>query len=242
VTAPEAGQTEPADVPRVVVTVGTDHHPFDRLIGWTNDWLGRRPELVAAFFAQSGSTAVLPVCPASPFLPVGPLNALLDAADVIVCHGGPASIAAAWSRGQLPIVVPRVPELGEHVDDHQVDFCRKVAKLGRVRLAQTPAEFDALLDEATRDHSRFRARLPEADIDAAVARLGMLVGELVSQPRRRLPLIPRGRRNRRRPIIGTGAAADALSPGVIPEASTSWPEHGMSVRTGLAGRSNEEHE
>ena len=27
------------------------------------------------------------------------------------------------------------------VDDHQVDFCLKIAELGRVRLAQTPAEF-----------------------------------------------------------------------------------------------------
>lgn len=196
---------EPAG-PRIVVTVGTDHHPFDRLIGWTNDWLGQHPERAQAVFVQSGAASVAPDCPGSRFLEVGHLNTLLDAADVIVCHGGPASIADAWTRGQLPIVVPRMPQLGEHVDDHQVDFCRKVAELGRVRLAQTHSDFARLLDEAARDYTNFRACIPEADLDAAVARFGQLVDELVSRPSRRLPLLHRGRRTRR-PAPGPGAPA-----------------------------------
>jgi UDP-N-acetylglucosamine transferase subunit ALG13 len=240
---PAAQGREPA-APRIVVIVGTDHHPFDRLIGWINDWLGRHPEHAPEFFVQSGAASVLPACPGSRFLPVGRLGTLLDTADVIVCHGGPASIADAWTRGHLPIVVPRIPQLGEHVDDHQVDFCRKVAELGRVRLAQTLTDFTGLLDEAARDQARFRANLPEADVAAAVARFGDLVEELVSRPRRQFPLIHRGRRIRRRLATGTGAPAAAgnLSPGLIPVATTSWREHGRSAGPGLAGLPNEEQE
>jgi len=238
-----AQQIEPAQA-RIVVTVGTDHHPFDRLIGWTNDWLERHPEQTGEVFVQSGSASIIPACPTSRFLPVGHLNALLDAAEVIVCHGGPASIADAWRRGRLPIVVPRLPRLGEHVDDHQVDFCRKVAELGRVRLAQSPADFAGLLNEAARDHSGFRASIPASEADAAVARLAELVEELVSRPRRRLSLIPRARRSRRHPVVGSGgpAAAGNVSPGLIPVASTSWHEHDVPVRASLAGLPNEEQE
>ncbi len=180
---------EPA-FPRIVVTVGTDHHPFDRLINWTNDWLSQHPRQVADFFVQAGAASVWPTCPGSEFLEVSQLDALLDSAEIIICHGGPGCIADAWARGQVPIVVPRVPELGEIVDEHQVDFCRKLAELGRVWLAETSAEFASLLAEATQDHTRFRSSAPAADVDVAVARFGELVEELVSRSRRRLPLYP----------------------------------------------------
>ena len=124
-----------------MVTVGTDHHPFDRLISWINDWLGQHPEQAAGFFVQSGSASVDPGLPVVAVPGRRPARCAARQADVIVCHGGPGSIADAWARGQMPIVVPRLRQLGEHVDDHQVDFCRKLAELGRIRLAQTPAEF-----------------------------------------------------------------------------------------------------
>ena len=190
--------------PRFVVTVGTDHHPFDRLIGWTNDWLSRHPEQIADFFMQVGPASVKAACHSSQFIEVSQLDALLDSADVIICHGGPGCIADAWTRGRVPIVVPRIPRLGEIVDKHQVDFCHKLADVGRIRLAQTAAEFASLLDEATRDQSRFGSGAPTGDVTAAVARFGELVEELVSQPRHRLPLIQRGRQIRRRAEMRTG--------------------------------------
>jgi UDP-N-acetylglucosamine transferase subunit ALG13 len=202
VTATGHPAPRPRDRPRVVVTVGTDHHPFDRLITWTNDWLDAHPEQAPGFFVQSGTASVVPSCAAERFLEVGRLDAALGAADVIVSHGGPATIAAAWARGLLPIVVPRVPKLGEHVDDHQVSFAVRLAELGRVRLAQTPAEFTGALAEATSNHARFRPSVPAADVDAAVARFGELVEDLVSRSRRRLPWRARQLRASRRPAQG----------------------------------------
>lgn len=246
VTAPGTAGARGLDGPRVLVTVGTDHHPFDRLIEWINAWLGPQPERVPTFFVQSGSASVVPSCPGSSFLDVGQLDALLDAADVMVCHGGPGSIADAWIRGQVPIVVPRLRKLGEVVDDHQVDFCVKLAGLGRVRLAQNPAALAGLLDEAMRDHTRFRASNPGADVDAAVARFGVVIDELMSRPRHRLALFHQVRRSRRRPTTGTGtpAAVGNLPPGLVPAASTSttWHASGLSADVGVAGMANEEQE
>ncbi len=59
---------------RFVVTVGTDHHPFDRLIGWVNDWLAGHPDLSAQFFVQSGPAATEPDCTSERFLDVAARN------------------------------------------------------------------------------------------------------------------------------------------------------------------------
>jgi UDP-N-acetylglucosamine transferase subunit ALG13 len=239
--AGHAGAPGP-DVPRFVVTVGTDHHPFDRLIRWINDWLGQHPERTPAFVVQRGSASVAPVCRGSRFLDAGQLGALLDSADVMICHGGPGSIADAWARGQVPIAVPRLRRLGEVVDDHQVDFCRKLAGLGRVRLAQDPAVLAELLDEAIGDRARFRMNGPAADVDAAVARFGTLVDELVGRPRSRLPLYYRVRQTRRGPKAGAGSPVGTgdLLPGLAPAVSTNCRASRHSANAGSAEMANEE--
>jgi UDP-N-acetylglucosamine transferase subunit ALG13 len=168
----------------VVVIVGTDRHPFDRLMSWTNEFLGQHPEKTGGFFVQWGSTSVRPACPGGRFLEVGELADLLNEADVIVCHGGPGTIAEAWTRGRMPIVVPRLARLGEHVDDHQAEFCERFAALGRIALARTLPDFTRLLTEAAAEPSRFRATSSSSEADQAIARLGELIEELVSRPRR----------------------------------------------------------
>jgi len=238
----EAGAS-PGPAPRVVAIVGTDHHPFDRLVGWVGDWLDLHPEQAAGFFVQAGTTSVRPPCSWSPFLDTDQLNDLLDAADVMVCHGGPASIAEAWSRGQVPIVVPRLWRLGEHVDDHQVDFCVKVAELGRVRLAPTQAAFVALLEEATCDVGAFRASVLESDVDDVVARFGTLVDELVSRPRRRRP---RARSARRCRIPTTRSDFPAVVsdpvPGLAPAVGATSNAKRKLDQVGLAGMAQKEKE
>ncbi len=46
-------------------------------------------------------------------------------ADVVVTHAGVRSILLATNAGHVPIVVPRLKDLGEHVDDHQMDLIRE---------------------------------------------------------------------------------------------------------------------
>jgi UDP-N-acetylglucosamine transferase subunit ALG13 len=209
-TAQTAGQEITA---RVVVTVGTDHHPFDRIIHWVNRWLAGHPEQADAFFVQSGTTTVGPRCRSSKFLDTHQLDGLLDGAQVLVCHGGPASLASAWQRGLLPIVVPRLHQLGEHVDDHQLDFCTRVAELGRVRLARTQEQFDEFLQQGGGPSSAL-VRDAHADVEAATARFAALVDDLVSRGRRPpslLNLTRRARPGKKATLLG--ACASLCEPG-----------------------------
>lgn len=221
---------------RVVVTVGTDHHQFDRLIRWINAWLEQHPEQVGTFFVQSGAASVRPACAAEPFLDADQLDAVLDRAGVVVCHGGPGSIADAWERGHLPIVVPRLRRYGEVVDDHQVDFCVKLAELGRVRLAQTAGALGEFLEDAAGGTLRAGVGASGADVEAAVMRFAALVDELVSRPRRRLQLHSRAGRVRRGSgtNAGTPTSVDSLPPGDVPDRTMNG--------VGLAGVPKEEQE
>lgn len=51
-------------------------------------------------------------------------------ADIVVTHGGPASFMDAMSKGKTTIVVPRQKKYGEHVNDHQLEFCKKIVEKG----------------------------------------------------------------------------------------------------------------
>ena len=60
-------------------------------------------------------------------MPFAAIQDHMARARVVITHGGPASIMQALSHGKVPIVVPHQPQFGEHVDDHQVRFSRRVA-------------------------------------------------------------------------------------------------------------------
>jgi len=124
---------------RMSVTVGTDHHPFERLISWAEHWAARMPDWDVQI--QHGRTRPPVHGTGFAFCEHQRLQELFEISDVIVTHGGPATITEARRRGHRPIVVPRDPRLGEHVDDHQQLFSRRLGRNGVVELAETEDDF-----------------------------------------------------------------------------------------------------
>ena len=49
-------------------------------------------------------------------------------ARIVVTHGGPCCYIEVVNLGKVPIVVPRLHALGEHVDDHQLEIGRELKK------------------------------------------------------------------------------------------------------------------
>ncbi|MFN7142797.1 MAG: glycosyltransferase [Myxococcota bacterium] len=128
----------------IFCTVGTHEDPFDRLLRALDALPGDEPVVV-----QSGYSTYTPTrCQAEKMMPFDRVQARMQEARIVVTHGGPASIMQALSHGKVPIVVPRQSRFGEHVDDHQVRFARKIADrvlvvLDIADLAPTIAEYDA---------------------------------------------------------------------------------------------------
>jgi len=167
--------------PMILVTVGTDHHPFDRLVTWVDAWSGRHPEVEV--IVQYG-TARRPVhAEGHDLVTAEAFRALLARADAVVCAGGPGAIMEARAHGILPIVVPRRAEFGEHVDDHQRAFATFMAERGAVTVVEEAdglvAELDRVLAEPT-----VRRIGAAADAGVGIERIGTLIDALVHGGRR----------------------------------------------------------
>ncbi len=134
----------------VFVMVGTDHHPFDRLVDWVDEAARRHPE--TRFVVQHGASRAPIVAEGSAYFPHEQIRELLLDAAAAVCHGGPGTIMDARSAGHVPICVPRDPALGEHVDGHQQRFAALVHGAGVVTRPTTSEEFHAVLDAALASH------------------------------------------------------------------------------------------
>jgi UDP-N-acetylglucosamine transferase subunit ALG13 len=134
--------------PLLFVTVGTDHHPFDRLLRWIDAWLAAGGKKRVRCLVQRGTSIPSSYAESSDYLEYDAMGAAMRDAAAVVCHGGPGTILLAADAGKVPIVVPRLHALGEHVDDHQLIFARRMASEGTVALAEREDRFRALADEA----------------------------------------------------------------------------------------------
>ena len=128
----------------ILVTIGTNEQPFDRLVRAAST-LGGLESLVV----QHGSSRV----PHGrgqwvDFVSFEELSARMEQARVVVCHAGVGSIMLARRCGKCPIVVPRRLHLGEAVDDHQLPIARRLHASGVVTLVEDvdllPGAIDAV--------------------------------------------------------------------------------------------------
>lgn len=174
--------TRPA---RGVVTVGTDHHKFNRLMDWLDQWNRANPAAVE-WIVQHGSSRPLTGIEGYSLKPHAELLEDLRQAELVVTQGGPGGIMDSRACGVLPIVVPRLAHLNEVVDDHQVAFARQLAGKGLIELAQSESELHAVLDRAVRAPDQFALTAGSSDVAQTVSAFGAVVDALVSStPARR---------------------------------------------------------
>jgi UDP-N-acetylglucosamine transferase subunit ALG13 len=170
-------------VTKLTGSVGTDHHPFPRLLDWVAD---AQVKLGFEAIVQRGSTPARPPLETIEFLPAEELESFMLAADVVVCHAGPGTLSLASRCGHRPIVVARDPKHGEHVDDHQMRYARRLFEEGTIDLAQSSEHLIDLVASAPE-----RGRIGESArevTERAAERFGELVDDLVAGRMRRRKL------------------------------------------------------
>ena len=106
----------------IFVTVGTHEQSFNRLVQYI-DGLNVENNI----FIQTGYCTYKPKnCQFEKMISYERMLNYSEIADIIITHGGPGSIMLALQQNKIPIVVPRQHKYGEHVNDHQVDFTRRL--------------------------------------------------------------------------------------------------------------------
>jgi UDP-N-acetylglucosamine--N-acetylmuramyl-(pentapeptide) pyrophosphoryl-undecaprenol N-acetylglucosamine transferase len=153
------GEDDIGSEPRkLLVTLGTIPFPFPRLVervrqivpaGTTIFW-----QTGATDSAGLGSAAVREV-------PMAQLSAAMRDCDAIIAHSGIGSALAALESGHQPILVPREPARGEHIDEHQRLIAEDLAGRG---LALHRSVDDLCWEDVRRAARRWAATSSEAPL------------------------------------------------------------------------------
>jgi len=112
-----ARQQPPVDV---YVSVGTHGAPMDRLVALAETLAARGYRVLV----QHGASRPAHGCDNVEVMVPPEHLAAVARARWVVLHGGTSSVAEAMALGRYPLVVPRDPRFGEHVDDHQLRYAR----------------------------------------------------------------------------------------------------------------------
>lgn len=178
----------------ILASLGTDHHQFNRLVDWLDAVAVRYPD--CKVIVQHGHSGAPGIATGHNFMPYDMLIDLMRSADLVVCHGGPGTIMDAHKAGHVPLMVPRDPALGEHVDGHQLRFASAIADSGRARVATDIAAFDAEVDRALSD-TKPEIFIPRQRAPQEPMGMPLLAAELDGMPvqvRRLTPLMRSVRR------------------------------------------------
>lgn len=177
----------------VLVSVGTDHHPFDRLVAWMDQWQSEHLNApvcgtggVCRVNVQYGTSTRPSTASGESLMTHSALQAAMANATAIVTHGGPATIRDARSAGLRPLVVPRDPAFGEHVDDHQIRFTRMLAERGDIVLCREKDQLFEALDQAMESNAWLRLEVGAGavEITEAIERVASILDEVIESRRR----------------------------------------------------------
>jgi UDP-N-acetylglucosamine transferase subunit ALG13 len=129
----------------IFVSVGTHEAPFDRMLRAVYAL-----ELDEELVVQYGPSSVRSE-PAHEvdYIPFDQVVENIRSARAVVMHAGVGSVMISLANGKRPIVMARRRELGEHVDDHQVELARRMQSAGLVTFVETAEELrEALARDA----------------------------------------------------------------------------------------------
>lgn len=122
------------------VTVGYEKFPFDRLVRIIDKAVGENIIPDEAFI-QTGHSHYLPrFCKWKSFLKFDEMVNFMEKSEIIVTHAGVGSTFLCLDLGKFPLLFPRKSRFGEHIDNHQVDFAKKMEGQARVLVAYDESE------------------------------------------------------------------------------------------------------
>lgn len=112
----------------IFVTVGTHEQQFDRIVKCIDE-LKKKGIVNEQVVIQTGFSNYEPqFCEWKKLFSYQEMVQYVQNARVVITHGGPSSFIMPLQIGKIPVVVPRQKNYGEHVNNHQVDFCKAVSE------------------------------------------------------------------------------------------------------------------
>ncbi|MGB0652900.1 MAG: glycosyltransferase [Thermoplasmatota archaeon] len=131
----------------IFVTVGTSTYfpGFPRLVAWMDDWARRHPDEEVVIQMSNNPEPAPHAARTFDQAPLAEIEALTRQARWTVSHAGAGSILTCRALRAPTIIVPRLAEHGEALDDHQLDLARLLGEQGRIHVAYDQESLERLL-------------------------------------------------------------------------------------------------
>ena len=131
----------------IFVTVGTHEQQFDRLVRCIDE-MKHQGQIREEVIIQTGFSTYEPkYCRWEKTFPYQKMQQLVGEARIVITHGGPSSFFMPLTMGKIPVVFPRQEQFSEHVNDHQLRFCRQLKQRGgSILLAEDEQQLKGILD------------------------------------------------------------------------------------------------
>lgn len=129
----------------IFVTLGTQKFQMNRLIEAV-DRLA--PKLDEEVFIQMGHSTQIPQnCQYSAFISTEQFNSMVQECSLLITHAGVGTIMTAIVNEKPIIVVPRLKQYNEHVDDHQREIAQAFATKGCILNCEDVDKLEIYIDE-----------------------------------------------------------------------------------------------
>jgi len=117
----------------ILVTVGMTRFSFQRLLNLSKQLAEKYPKKKIVVQGGSGRLKSKDNLSVKDFLTYDELVELIKKAELVISHGGPATIYLCLKYGKRPLIMPRKKKFNEHINDHQVYFTKFLKKRGLVK-------------------------------------------------------------------------------------------------------------
>lgn len=130
----------------IFATAGTQKFPFDRMFSMLDFVLDK--EQINEVFAQIGTSSYQPRnYQYVQYLNQEQFNYYMENCDCVVTHSGVGTILNGIRHKKAVIVIPRLKEYKEHIDNHQVEIAHAFSSKGYVIYCNNKEELtNALLN------------------------------------------------------------------------------------------------
>ncbi|MEM7064918.1 MAG: glycosyltransferase [Cyanobacteria bacterium P01_B01_bin.77] len=118
----------------ITVTLGTIAYPFQRALSWVEELI-LQEVITEPLFVQYGASNICQLASHSlvtavPFVELSDLQTQIEASRLVISHAGQGSTRMLADMGVAFVLVPRLAQYNEHIDDHQLLFAKSVEPVG----------------------------------------------------------------------------------------------------------------
>lgn len=155
---------------KLFVPLGTQKFPFNRLVKALNGLVESGAYMPQEIVMQSMVYEERPKFMHFDVIPLETFNNYLDNAEVIITHSGVNSIISSMNRNKPLIIVPRMKQFGEHVDDHQIEIADLMGQKFNVLVAKDTTQLANLIEQS-KEHQYKQYQSKSAELIEAISRI-----------------------------------------------------------------------